>query len=88
MKMTDHRIKITERRIITWDCVKCPANIGIVEAKNKDNVCRTSLKFLCTDCDTEYCLHWGYDGFETWVEEWEAYTRRHIHRNNNPEAQP
>lgn len=71
------KIKITERRMVTWNCTKCLANLGTIETLNKDNVHITNVKVICSDCDTAYCLHWGYDGFETWVEDWETYAMRH-----------
>jgi hypothetical protein len=75
------KIKITERRIVTWDCAKCPANIGSVETLNNSDVQTKNVKVFCSDCDTAYCLHWGSNGFETWVEEWETYTQRHTKRD-------
>lgn len=67
-------IKITERRIATWDCTKCSMDFGIIEHLSSEI---ENVKVICPGCDTAYCLHWGSNGFETWVEDWETYAMRH-----------
>lgn len=71
--MSNHTIKITERRIVTFTCTKCPEDIGTIEGLSGFS----TTKIICPACDTAYCLHWGSNGFETWVEEWETYETRH-----------